>query len=530
MKQLVFGEDARKKLKEGVDAVAKAVAITLGPSGRNVIISDYHGDQYPSVTKDGVSVARSIQVEDPLVNVGVEMIKNVAKKTVDDAGDGTTTATVLAACMIGEGLKMVSAGSNSMDIKRGMDKAVAKVVERIKEISQKIDGDADKIKNVATVSANNDSELGNFIAEAFGKIGDQGVVDVEESMTSETTIRVVEGMQIDKGYMSKYFVTDPANMEVIQEDVMVIVTDADITLHKEIAPLLEKIIPSGKPILIVCSDLAQEAMSFVTINKMKGGLKISAIKPASAYRPESLADIAAITGATVISDTLGTKLENATLAYIGHCAKVVSTELTTRFIGGSGKKATIEVRKEEIKALLANAKNPFDIERLKKRLARISEGVAIMSVGAATEVEMNEKMDRVDDAIRATRSALEEGIVPGGGVCLLRCIDAVGKADLVNEGEKIGGQIILKSLEAPLRQILANCGITDGGIIEKIKTGESKGYNARTMKEEDLLLSGVIDPAKVVRVALENACSVAGMVITSECLDAEIHRKGPLVA
>lgn len=530
MKKLLFAEDARSKLKAGVDAVAKAVSVTLGPSGRNVIISDFHGDPNPSVTKDGVSVARSIQLDDPEMNVGVEMIKNVAKKTVDDAGDGTTTATVLAHFMVGEGLKQVSAGSNSMDIKRGMDKAVAKVVEKIKEISVKVNGDVAMMRNVATISANNDAELGEQIADAFGKIGEHGVIDVEDSMTAETTIRVVEGMQIDKGYMSKYFVTDPGEMKVVLEDVMVMVTDADITLQKEIGPLLEKMVPSGKPILIVCSDLAQEALTFVTINKVKGGLKISAIKPASAYRAESLADIATITGATVISDSLGTKLENASLAYIGKCDKVVSTEFTTTFIGGAGKKENIDIRKEEISALISNAKHPFDIERLKKRLARISEGVAVMSVGASTDVEMNEKMDRVDDAIRATRSAIEEGIVPGGGVCLLNCIDAVGKADYKNEGEKVGGQVILKALEAPLKQILINCGVADSAIIERIKSGESKGYNAKTMNDEDLMLSGVIDPAKVVRVALENACSVAGMIITSECLDVEIHRKGPLVA
>lgn len=524
MKKQLFGEDARKHLKTGVDIVADSVKVTLGPSGRNVIISEAHGGS-PSVTKDGVSVADSIVVEDPFDNVGVELIKKVAVKTVMDAGDGTTTATVLAQAIVSGGLKMVAAGSKPMDLKRGMDKAVCVVVNKIKSISQKINGDSEKIRNVATISANNDSEIGDLIASAFEKIGDSGVIDVEDSATAETTIRVVEGMQIDKGYLSKYFVTDSSKMEVVQEDVLVIVTDYDITLAKEITPLLEKLIPMGKPILIVCSDLSQEALSFITMNKLKGGLRISAIKPSSAYRAEALSDIAVLTGATVISDSLGIKLDKADALMVGRCGKVVSTEHTTNFIDGKGSSEKIEMRQSEVKALLGNAKLPFDVERLKKRLARLSGGVAIMSVGASTDVEMNEKKDRVDDAIRATRSAIEEGIVAGGGSCLLSCMNEIDTIDFTNEDEKIGGTIIRDAMRAPLRQILSNCGISDDTILNRIQSGESIGYNAKTMKHENLFASGVIDPAKVVRVALENACSIAGMIITSECLNAEVHKK-----
>jgi chaperonin GroEL len=530
MKRIIFGKEAREKLKAGSDAVANAVKVTLGPLGRNVIISEYHGAE-PSATKDGVSVARSIQLEDPIENVGAQIIKGVARKTVDDAGDGTTTATVLAQSMINEGLVAISGTANPMDVKRGMDKSVAIVVNHIKSISKKIDGDVEKIKNVATISANNDSEIGDLIASAFAKIGETGVIDIEDSSTAETTIRVVDGMQIDKGYISKYFVTNPEKMEVVMEDALVIVTDHDITLSKEIIPILEKAIPTGKPIFIVCSDLTQEGLSFITMNKLQGGLKISAIKPSSAYRAEALSDIATLTGATVISESIGIKLENASLSHLGSCGKIVSTELTTSFIDGKGSAEAIKVRQDEVTALLANAKLDFDIDRLKRRLARLSGGVAIMSVGASTDIEMNEKKDRVDDAVRATRSAIEEGIVAGGASCLLSCMNVLEATEFLNEDEMLGRGVILKAMEAPLRQILSNCGIDSkaDSIVEEIKSGRSIGYNAKTMNHEDLFASGVIDPAKVVRVALENACSIAGVIITCECLDAEIHRKGPMI-
>lgn len=524
MKKIVFNEKARVYLKEGIDTVANAVKVTLGPSGRNVAISEWHGGD-PSVTKDGVSVADSIVIEDPFVNVGVEMIKKVARKTVEDAGDGTTTATVLAQSMINQGLEKVDNGSNPMDIKRGMDKAVAEVVKNIKLISKKIDGDTEKIRNVATISANNDSEIGDLIASAFDKIGESGVIDIEDSVTAETTIRVVDGTQIDKGYLSKFFVTNTEKMEAVLEDAFVIVTDHDITLSKEIIPILEKIIPSGKPIFLVCGDLTQEALAFITMNKMQGGLKICAIKPPSAYRSEVLADIATLTGAIVISESMGIKLENADMKHLGRCGKIVSTETTTTFIDGKGTQSSIDIRKTEVRALITNAKLPFDTERLKKRLARLSGGVAIMSVGASTDVEMNEKKDRVDDAVRATRSAIEEGIVAGGGSCLLSCQKSIVKGAYSNDDELHGANIIYNAIEVPLSQILNNCGVKNSTIVDDIKNGKFVGYNAKSMAYEDLFETGVIDPAKVVRVALENACSVAGMVITSECLIAEVHKK-----
>ena len=525
MRQLKFNEDARSPLQKGINTVADAVKITLGPLGRNVIISTVHGGD-PIVTKDGVTVAENIVVEDAFENVGAEMMKSVARKTVEDAGDGTTTSTVLAQSIINNGLIMSeNKKSNPIDLKRGMDKAVAEVVKHIKSISKKIDGNKELIRSVATISANNDYIIGDLIASAFEKIGESGVIDIEESHTAETTIRVVEGMQLDKGYISKYFVTDSSTMEAIMVNPVVIVTDYDITLSKEIGPILEKIIPSGAPIFIVCSDLSQEALSLITMNKVQGGLKISAMKPSSAYRSESLADIATLVGATVISDTLGIRLENAELKHLGHCDKIVSTEKTTTFIGGKGSQESIDVRKNEVNALIAGSKIPFDTERLKKRLARLSGGVAIMSVGASTDIEMKEKKDRVDDAVRATRSAIEEGIVAGGGSCLLSCHDAINKGKYINDDELTGAVIIRMCLDAPLRQILANCGIDDEGIIDNVRLGKEVGYNAKTMKYEDLFETGVIDPAKVVRVALENACSIAGMLITSACSITEVHKK-----
>ncbi len=527
MKKILFNEEARNKLKAGADVVANAVKVTLGPSGRHVVISDFHGSE-PIATKDGVTVAEYIVPEDRMEAVGAELIKNVARKTVRDAGDGTTTSTVLAQSMISEGLKMVSAGSNPMKLKKGMDKAVAHIVNNIKNVSQQINGDNDKIKSVASVSANNDSEIGDLIASAFSTIGEHGIIEVEDSMTYETTIRLVPGMRIDKGWPSNQFITNPDKAEVILEDVVVMVTDFDISSEREIMAFMDKVVVLNKPIFLVCPSLDQGALSFVLLNKVRGGLKISAVHPPSAYRSESLEDIAAITGATVISDKIGVKLESAKIEFLGKCDKVVSTSNHTTFIGGKGNKDKIEVIKEEVKALIANPDMRHEHERLKKRLARLSDGVAIMSVGANSETEAGEKKDRVDDAIRATKAAIEEGIVAGGGSCLLWCIDGADQLSFENEDERHGANIIIKACESPLKQILSNCGISSfDSIVLPIKNRDVVGYNAKTMKHEDLFKSGIIDPAKVVRVALENANSIAGMIITTECLNVDISKTNP---
>lgn len=523
MKQILFTEDARTKLKSGADVVANAVKVSLGCSGKTVVISNYYGDT-PVVTKDGYTIAKNVSVLDEIENVGAEMMKGVSAKTVSDAGDGTTTATVLAQAIITEGLKMVAAGSNSMSLKKGMDKAVAAVVDEISSRSEKINGDVEKIRNVATVSANNDSEIGGLITKAFEKAGDELLINIEESNTAQTTIKVVGGMQIDRGYINQYFVTNPDKAEAVLDNPMIIVTDADINLSKELVPVMEIIIQQQRPILLICGGIEGEALSFITINKVKGGLKIAAMQPPSAYRLEVLEDIAILTGATVISELAGYKLENATKEMLGSAEKVVLTAGATTIINGHGFAPKIEDRKAQLKALLAEETHPFEIDRLKKRIAKISGGVAIMSVGARTEVEMKEKKDRVDDAVKATKAAIEEGIVPGGGVCLINCSKVLDTLVVTNEDEKHGVNVIRKALEIPLKQILENCGITDSFVINKIKSGEEIGYNARTAVFEDLVKAGIIDPAKVVRCALENACSVAGMIITSECLMAAVKK------
>lgn len=523
-KQILFNEEARTKLKAGADAVANAVKVSLGCSGKTVIISHFYGN-VPIVTKDGYTIAKDINVIDEIENIGAMMMKGVSAKTVEDCGDGTSTATVLAQVILTEGLKMVTAGANPMDLKRGMDRAVAAVVKEIANKAVKVNGDIDKIRNVATVSANNDAEIGGLIAEAFEKAGDELLINIEESFTAETSIKVVGGLQIERGYINGHFITNPEKAEAVLDNPLILVTDIDISLAKDIIPIIEGMVKQNKPILIVCGDINNEALAFITLNKVKGGLKIAAMKPPSAYRNETLEDIAVMTGATVISDSTGYSLENATMEMIGSAEKVILTQATTTIINGHGFQPNIDKRKAEIKSLLADATNPFDIHRLKKRVAKIAGGIAIMSVGARTEVEMKEKKDRVDDAVKATKAAIEEGIVSGGGVCLINCISVLDAIEVKNEDEKHGINIIRKALEAPLKQILENCGIKDSFVINEIKSGKQVGYNARTEKFEDLILSGVIDPAKVVRCALENACSVAGMIITSECLLAGVSKK-----
>jgi chaperonin GroEL len=523
-KTILFNEEARIKLKSGADAVANAVKVSLGCSGKTVIISHYYRDT-PTVTKDGYTIAKDINLTDEIENIGAEMMKGVSAKTVEDAGDGTTTATVLAQSILNEGLKMVAAGANSMDLKRGIDKAVSKVVDNIQSMAISVNNDINSIKNVAIVSANNDTEIGGLIAEAFEKAGNELLISIEESQTAETSINVVSGIQIERGYINQHFITNHEKGEAVLENPYIIVTDAEISYAKEIIPILEEVINTQRPVLIICGDIQNEALSFITLNKVKGGLKIAATKPSSAYRNETLDDIAVVTGATVISEITGCKLENATLDMLGTAEKVILTQGTTTIIGGYGSRKAIDTKKAEIKALLAEEKIYFNTERLKKRVAKLSGGVAIMYVGAMTEVELKEKKDRVDDAVKATKAAVEEGIVPGGGVALIKSISCLIDLKGDNEDENIGINIIKKALEAPLKQILENCGIKDSFIINKIKSGEEVGYNARSGKFESLIDSGIIDPAKVVRCALQNAASVASMIMTSECLIGEVQVK-----
>jgi chaperonin GroEL len=519
-KTILFNEDARKKLKQGAEAVAKAVKVTLGPAGRNVIISDYTGSD-PRVTKDGVSIARSITLKDEIENVGAEMIKRVATKTVNDAGDGTTTATVLAEFILSEGLKNVVAGTNPVEIKKGMDFAVQKVVEKIKEISQKVEGDIDKIRNIATISANNDSEIGGLIAEAFSKIGENGVISIEDSHTGETTVKVVNGMMVEKGFLNQHFVTNRDKMEAVLENPYILITDFEINSVRELTPILDQVVPDGRSILIICADIKNEAQAFITVNTVKGNLKSAIMTAPSAYRSDILRDIAILTGGTFITDSDGYKLETMKLEHLGQADKAVLTGSTTTIIGGKGQSSKIEERKIELKSQLTEAKHPVEIDVLTKRLAKLSGGIAIMYVGGASEVAIGEKKDRVDDAVRATKAAIEEGIVTGGGTTFIKCIPALNDIESKSEGFIVGVKIIAKALEEPLKQILSNAGITDNQIISKIKDGSELGYNAKTERFEDLLVTGVIDPAKVVRCTLENASSIAGMIITSECLVVE---------
>jgi chaperonin GroEL len=527
-KDIYYDIDARDRLKRGVDALANAVKVTLGPKGRNVIIDKKFGA--PTVTKDGVTVAKEIELKDAVENMGAQMLKEVASKTADAAGDGTTTATVLAQAIVTAGLKNVAAGANPMDLKRGIDKAVAAVVENLNKQSQKVGDDNKKIEQVATISANNDNAIGKLIAEAMKRVKKEGVITVEEAKGTETTVEVVEGMQFDRGYISAYFVTDIDNMETVLDNPLILITDKKISSMKELLPVLEKAVQTGKPILIIAEDVDGEALSTLVVNKVRGSLKIAAVKaPGFGDRRKAmLEDIAILTGGTLISEERGYKLENADLSFLGSAEKITIDKDNTTVVGGKGKKADIASRVNQIKAQVESTTSDYDKEKLQERLAKLAGGVAVLYVGAATEVEMKEKKDRVDDALAATRAAVEEGIVPGGGVAYIRAIEGLEKMKGANQDETTGIEIVIRAIEEPLRQIVANAGLEGAVIVQKVREGKADyGYNARTDKYENLYAAGVIDPTKVSRVALENAASIAAMLLTTECVLAEQKEEAP---
>ncbi len=514
-----FNTDARDRLKRGVDALADAVKVTLGPKGRNVVIEKKYGS--PAVTKDGVTVAKEIELEDPIENMGAQMVKEVASKTSDIAGDGTTTATVLAQAIITAGLKNVAAGANPMDLKRGIDKAVTAVVAHLKGQSTEVGNDNKKIEQVASISANNDSTIGKLIAEAMAKVKKEGVITVEEAKGTETTVEVVEGMQFDRGYLSAYFVTNAEKMEAELERPYILIHDKKISNMKDLLPVLEKVAQGGNSLLIIAEDLDGEALSTLVVNKIRGTIKVCAVKAPGFgdRRKEMLEDLAVLTGGTVISEERGYKLENATLSYLGKAEKVTIDKDNTTIVNGSGKKSDIVSRVSQIKAQIESTTSDYDKEKLQERLAKLSGGVAVLYVGAASEVEMKEKKDRVDDALHATRAAVEEGIVPGGGVAYIRAIASLDAIKTANDDEMTGIQIVRRALEEPLRQITANAGIEGSIVVQKVKEGKADfGFNARTEEYENLLKAGVIDPTKVTRVALENAASIASMLLTTECV------------
>ncbi len=521
-KDITFNLEARDALKRGVDALANAVKVTLGPKGRNVIIDKKFGA--PSITKDGVTVAKEIELRHPIENMGAQLVKEVASKTADMAGDGTTTATVLAQAIVTAGLKNVAAGANPMDLKRGIDKAVTSVIADLKKQSKSIGEDNKKIEQVATISANNDSEIGKLIAQAMGKVKKEGVITVEEAKGTDTTVEVVEGMQFDRGYISAYFVTNVDKMEAVMESPYVLIYDKKISNMKELLPILEKAVQTGKQIFIIAEDVDGEALSTLVVNKIRGALKICAIKaPGFGDRRKAmLEDIAILTGGTVISEERGFKLENADLSFLGKAEKITVDKDNTIIVGGAGKKVDITGRVNQIKAQIETTTSDYDKEKLQERLAKLAGGVAVLYIGAATEVEMKEKKDRVDDALHATRAAVEEGIIPGGGVAYIRAVDALEKLKGSNEDEQTGIAIVKRALEEPLRQIVANAGGEGSIVVQKIREGKNDfGYNARTEIYENLLAAGVIDPTKVARVALENAASIAGMLLTTECVLAD---------
>jgi chaperonin GroEL len=525
-KQLFFDIEARNRMKKGVDVLANAVKVTLGPKGRNVVLEKKFGA--PAITKDGVTVAKEIELEDPIENMGAQMVKEVASKTADIAGDGTTTATVLAQSIISEGLKMVAAGSNPMDLKRGIDKAVSKVVENLKSQSQAVGNDNSKIQQVASISANNDNEIGKLIAEAMKKVGKEGVITVEEARGTETGIEVVEGMQFDRGYISPYFVTNSEKMEAELENPYILIYDKKISNMKDILHILEKVAQGGRPLLIISEDLEGEALATLVVNKLRGTLKVAAVKAPGFgdRRKEMLQDIAILTKGIVISEEQGYKLENADLSYLGVASTVTIDKDNTTVVGGKGKKEDIAARINQIKAQIEVTTSDYDKEKLQERLAKLSGGVAVLNIGAATEVEMKEKKDRVDDALHATRAAVEEGIVPGGGVAFIRAVESLDKFKGANEDETTGAAIVRRALEEPLRQIVANAGLEGSIVVQKVKDGKADfGFNARTETYENLLKAGVIDPTKVTRIALENAASIAGMLLTTECVVADKPKK-----
>jgi chaperonin GroL len=521
-KEIKFNIEARDALKKGVDQLANAVKVTLGPKGRNVVIDKKFGA--PQVTKDGVTVAKEIELSNKVENLGAQMVKEVASKTNDDAGDGTTTATVLAQSLVTVGLKNVTAGANPMDLKRGIDKAVIKVVENLKKQSKSVGDDLKKIEQVATISANNDNEIGKLIAEAMGKVKKEGVITVEESKSSDTTVEVVEGMQFDRGYISPYFVTDTEKMECVLESPFILIYDKKISTMKDLLPILEQSLQTGKPLLIIAEDIDGEALATLVVNKLRGSLRVSAVKAPGFgdRRKEMLEDIAILTGGTVISEEKGLKLEGATLNMLGKAEKVSINKDNTTVVNGAGEKKQIDARVAQIRAQIENTTSDYDREKLQERLAKLAGGVAVLYIGAATEVEMKEKKDRVNDALSATRAAVEEGIVTGGGVSYIRAVAALENLKGDNDDETTGIAIVRRALEEPLRQIVENAGLDGAVVVQKVKEGKGDfGYNARTDVYEDLFAAGVIDPTKVSRVALENAASIAGMFLTTECVLAE---------
>ena len=521
-KEILFNIDARDQLKKGIDTLANAVKVTLGPKGRNVIIEKKFGA--PHITKDGVTVAKEVELADAYQNTGAQLVKEVASKTGDDAGDGTTTATVLAQAIVAEGLKNVTAGASPMDIKRGIDKAVAKVVESIKSQAETVGDNYEKIEQVATVSSNNDPIIGKLIADAMRKVSKDGVITIEEAKGTDTTIGVVEGMQFDRGYLSAYFVTNTEKMECVMENPYILIYDKKISNLKDFLPILEPAVQTGRPLLVIAEDVDSEALTTLVVNRLRSQLKICAVKAPGFgdRRKEMLEDIAILTGGVVISEEKGLKLEQATIEMLGSAEKVTITKDNTTIVNGSGDKQNIKERCEQIKAQIATTKSDYDKEKLQERLAKLSGGVAVLYVGAASEVEMKEKKDRVDDALRATRAAIEEGIVPGGGVTYIRALDALEGMKGDNADETTGIEIIKRAIEEPLRQIVANAGKEGAVVVQKVREGKGDfGYNARTDVYENLHAAGVVDPAKVTRVALENAASIAGMFLTTECVIVE---------
>ena len=527
-KEIKFNIEARDMLKKGVDELANAVKVTLGPKGRNVIIAKKFGA--PHITKDGVTVAKEIELEDAFQNMGAQMVKEVASKTGDNAGDGTTTATVLAQSIISVGLKNVAAGANPMDLKRGIDKAVAKVVESIKAQSKEVGDDINKIEQVATISANNDGEIGKLIANAMAKVKKEGVITVEEAKGTDTTVDVVEGMQFDRGYLSPYFVTDTEKMEAVLEKPYVLIHDKKISSLKDILPLLEAVVQGSRPLLIIAEDVDSEALTSLVVNRLRAGLKVCAVKAPGFgdRRKEMLQDIAILTGGTVISEEQGLKLETTTLDMLGTADTITVNKDNTTIVNGAGSKDAIKQRVAQIKAQMETTTSQYDKEKLQERLAKLAGGVAVLYIGAPSEVEMKEKKDRVDDALSATRAAVEEGIVPGGGVAYIRSIKALEGLKGANEDETTGIEIVKRAIEEPLRQIVANAGKEGAVIVQKVSEGKGDyGYNARTDTYENLFETGVIDPAKVTRVALENAASIAGMMLTTECVIADKKEENP---
>ena len=530
-KEIKFDIKAREELKKGVDALADAVKVTLGPKGRNVIIDKKFGA--PHITKDGVSVAREIELEDPFQNMGAQLVKEVASKTGDDAGDGTTTATVLAQSIITVGLKNVAAGANPMDIKRGIDKGVALVVEGIKAMAEEVGDDFKKIEDVARVSANNDEAIGRLIAEAMKKVKKEGVITVDEAKGTETTVDMVEGMQFDRGYISPYFVTNTEKMECEMESPYILIYDKKISNLKDLLPVLEGVAQSGRPLLIIAEDVDNEALATLVVNRLRGSLKICAVKAPGFgdRRKEMLEDIAILTGGVVISEEKGMKLDAATINDLGRAEKVNVNKENTTIVNGAGEKDAIAQRVAQIKAQIEQTKSDYDREKLQERLAKLAGGVAVLHIGAPSEVEMKEKKDRVDDALSATRAAIAEGIVPGGGIAYIRCLSRLEGVKGGNDDETTGIAIVRRAIEEPLRQIAANAGVEGAVVVQKVSEGEADfGYNARTDKYENLMAAGVIDPAKVTRVALENAASIAGMFLTTECVIADKKEENPAPA